>query len=89
MQGRRLADHFDQAPDFTWEQVKPGDYFKVAPGHWFLCAPSGEHGAATDGIWTITEHENGSITVSPSLWFNKARGGWHGYLVEGVWRPVS
>lgn len=32
--------------------------------------------------WTITEHDDGSITVSPSI---MDPGGWHGRLERGVW----
>lgn len=89
MKGRRLEDSFDQRPDFRWDQVQPGDYWRAStPGRWHLCAPSGEHGAATNTVWKITEHEDGTITISPSLWFNKANNGWHGYLERGVWRSV-
>lgn len=88
MQGRRLADGFADQEGFSWDQVKPGDYFQQSPGHWFLCAPSGEHGGCNTTTWSITEHEDGSITVSPSLWFNKDLNGWHGFLQRGVWRQV-
>lgn len=89
MQGRRLADDFSERQDFTWDQVKPGDYFKLTRGStWYMCAPSGESGGADSAKWVIIEHEDRTITVSPSLHFNKARGGWHGYLERGVWRPV-
>lgn len=86
--GRRLTDGFSNQADFTWDQVKPGDYFLMAPGRWFLCAPSGEHGQATNVVWTIEEHEDGTITISPSLHFNKSQNGWHGYLQRGQWRSV-
>jgi hypothetical protein len=37
--------------------------------------------------WTITEHEDKTITVTPSIWFNSPTG-WHGFLERGVWRRV-
>lgn len=86
MKGRRLPDNFADAPDFTWDFVFPGDYFKQRDGSWYLCAPSGESGGC-DNRWTVTEHEDNSITVSPSLFFNTPHG-WHGFLEHGVWRQV-
>jgi hypothetical protein len=86
MIGRRREDSFDDRPEFTWDEVSPGDYWKRRDGSWYLQAPSGEHGAA-NARWTITEHEDGTITVSPSLFFNTPRG-WHGFLEKGVWRKV-
>lgn len=35
---------------------------------------------------TVTEHEDGTITVSPSIF--DAPDGWHGFLERGVWRSV-
>lgn len=32
--------------------------------------------------WTITEHDDGTISVTPSI---MDPGGWHGYLTRGVW----
>lgn len=91
MQGRRIADNFHKQSGFTWEQVKPGDYFKQDPvegdggQRWWLQAPDGEDGSVIARIWSIVEHEDGTITVSPSIWFNMPHG-WHGFLEHGVWR---
>lgn len=39
---------------------------------------------------TITEHEDGTVSVSPSILATIADHGhdWHGYLERGVWRSV-
>lgn len=88
MQGTRRVDQFvDVTPDFTWDMMKPGDYFKHHEGLWFAMSPSGILGSIKTPTWSITEHEDGTITVSPSLWFDKPVG-WHGYLERGVWRQV-
>lgn len=43
--------------------------------------------------WTITEEEDGSITVDPSIEQHPVPGDpptpyWHGYLERGTWREV-
>jgi hypothetical protein len=88
VKGRRLLDHFADAPDFTWEKVKPGDYFKQRDGGWFVMAPTGESGSVIAPKWTVVVHDDRTITVSPSIWFNKERNGYHGFLERGVWRPA-
>lgn len=86
MKGRRLPDCFTDTPDFAWDKVQTGDYFKQKDGGWFLMSPSGESGGVNAPTWTITEHDDGTITVSPSIWFNKESDGWHGFLERGWWR---
>lgn len=92
MQGRRLEDYFDDREGFTWDEVKPGDYFKCRGPQqdgvsFIVCAPNGDHGRICSRVWYIEEHDDGSITVSPSIWCNTPNG-WHGYLEKGVWRSV-
>lgn len=87
MQGKRLTDNLSDAHDFTWDWVKPGDYYKRSDGSWFVMSPSGESGGVDPKRWTITEHEDRTITVHPSIWFDKPNG-WHGFLERGVWRQV-
>jgi hypothetical protein len=65
--------------------LKPGHPWT----HWEVTAPDGHGGRLDPSIHTITEHEDGTITVSPSIDFSKrVAGGFHGYLQRGVWRPV-
>jgi hypothetical protein len=65
----------------------PGTYGLVG-GQWACHPPRGTIGMLVNH--TITEHEDGTITVSPSILFSStdpARD-WHGYLERGVWREV-
>lgn len=84
MKGRRLPDYTDWSP--AWQ---PGDYSKMK-GFWIVCTPNGEVGSLTKH--TITEHEDGTITVSPSILIHPHQSedgpkpGWHGFLERGVWR---
>jgi hypothetical protein len=88
MQGRRLPDN-NNGP-FKLGQFKPGDYQKFVDEdgevNWFCMAPQGDVGNL--GAHTITEHEDGTITVAPSILIYPAADspGWHGYLEHGVWR---
>ncbi len=93
MNGRRLQT----LAEFYSDQRQPGDYCKVLPYNednqdgiggkvtWYICDPLGHVGRLVDH--TVTEHEDGTITVSPSI-LDPAPGGWHGYLERGVWRPA-
>lgn len=69
--------------------------------HGQLSLEEGEYGQGTDGVWygrppgnhmgnlsshTVTEHEDGTITVSPSILIDDGRSKWHGYLERGAWR---
>ena len=54
-------------------------------GHWRVCSPVGDIGRLS-AHHTVTEHNDGTITVEPSLCFDgPGRSGWHGYLKGGVW----
>jgi hypothetical protein len=58
--------------------------------HWVVTCPDGTQGRLSPDIHTVTEHEDGSITVEPSLDFSKAPYfGWHGWLRGGVFITVS
>ena len=64
----------------------PGAYGLVG-GHWLAMVPSGDLGNLDNH--TITEHEDGTITVAPSILVSDNHGQrWHGYLEHGVWREV-
>jgi len=77
-----------------WEhEWKCGDYGKAENGDWFLKVPEerlgGFYHLKLDNRWTITEHDDGTITVNPSILIRGGPDGkveWHGYLVHGVWR---
>lgn len=62
---------------------------KGAAGHWQVTTPDGHVGRLDPKIHTITEHEDGTITVTPSIDMSQRHpGGWHGWLTRGVWRSV-
>jgi hypothetical protein len=72
--------------------LKEGEYGKrIAdgrlPGGVWYCRPPGSHMGSLMNH-TITEHEDGTITVSPSILIDDGRSKWHGYLERGVWRAV-
>lgn len=90
MQGRRLPD----ATGLKGTRFAPGDYQKVTFAAddsymqgtlWYCMTPDGSLGNLGDH--TITEHEDGTITVSPSILISEgSKQLWHGYLEHGVWR---
>lgn len=56
----------------------------------WVVTPNG-HGPARLEGWTLTEHEDGTITTSPSILAHPSGPmlpGWHGFLERGVWREV-
>jgi hypothetical protein len=85
-----------------WE-LEPGEYCvrtdsdsgqRVA----WVVTPNG-HGPARLEGWTLTEHDDGTITMSPSILAHPSThldandqvvelAEWHGYLERGVWREV-
>lgn len=78
MQGKRVADDSDGV-------LNPGEYARRG-GVWHGRAPNGL--LANLGAHSVTEHDDGTITVSPSI---LVKGGennesWHGFLEAGIWR---
>lgn len=73
MQGRRLPDSSFGDPGGGWADWKdsdPGDYMKVTDELggktvWYIRDPWGHVGALR--THTVTEHDDGTITVSPSI----------------------
>lgn len=59
MTGTRLPDGSDWS-----SSTPPGAYWRRA-GHWFAVTPSGQLVDVT--TWTVTEHEDQTITVAPSI----------------------
>lgn len=94
-QGRRIYPE----PSGKLRFDLPGDYGKDFAGKWMCRLPNwGENAAALRiGVelnHTVTEHEDGTITVSPSILWDVAcmpaypESWWHGFLERGVWREV-
>lgn len=85
-QGRRVESK-------PW-MMEPGDYTvrcgKDGERIAWVVTPNGLGPARLEG-WTLTEHEDGTITTSPSILAHPSSDtlpGWHGYLERGVWREV-
>lgn len=73
--------------------LEPGEYGKhYSDGMWYCRAPqSGDFYAGMGNLsaHTVTEYEDGTITVSPSILITGHHGKqWHGYLERGIWREV-
>jgi len=101
MIGRRIEnpDNFTNGPI-----VLPGDYWKDKAGHWHVAAPTprdddGDLLIADVSTWTVTEHDDGTITVHPSIFWGSsgwpgsprewaAKHTWHGFLERGIWREA-
>lgn len=55
---------------------------------WYACCPGPHDLVANLSRHTVTEHEDGTITVAPSILCSDGAAGhsWHGFLECGVWR---
>lgn len=67
--------------------LAPGEYGRIG-GVWHGCTPTGD--LANLSRHTVTENEDGTITVSPSILVSAGQGAervecWHGWLQCGVW----
>lgn len=88
MKGRRLpAPEHIRGGTFP---VQPGDYYQAETG-WMGMTPNGH--VADLRNHTVTEHDDGTITVSPSILVSSPHNGksgelWHGFLERGVWRSA-
>jgi len=68
-----------------YHELAVGEYGKAADGKFYCRTPDGRIGGLANH--TITEHEDGTITVSPSILVDSGNGErWHGFLERGVWR---
>ena len=94
-QGRRIYPETDGYLDP--EKInQPACYGKAtapksgsAAGWWQVTAPDGSIGSISPKIHTVTEHEDGTITLSPSLDFSQRKpGAWHGWLERGIFRSI-
>ena len=84
-QGHRRPD--DSEPT----DLEAGEYMKLPNGDWFMCLPNGLFGTVSPKVHTVTEHDDGSISVSPSILTTvpgDAARSWHGFLERGVWRSA-
>lgn len=72
------------------EILEPGEYGKHwRTGKWCCRAPQANGfyaGIGSLSLHTVTEHEDGTITVSLSILITGHHGKqWHGWLTRGVW----
>ena len=86
--GSLIAKRLDR-----WDESVHGAIYRAefAPkqdgeaGHWWIVSPVLDT-ARLSGEFTVTEHEDGTISVYPSLVFDgPGRSGFHGYLNRSVW----
>lgn len=76
-------DHENLPPPGTYSLTPDKCYVKI-----MLPEPDGliiiptHHENTTQAKWTLTENEDGTITLDPSIWVNKPEG-WHGWLTNG------
>lgn len=87
-QGRRR-----DLTEWSWTEAdapQHGDYGKQPDGSWYCIVPGDPDGMGNLSAHTVTEHEDGTITVSPSILVSAPHKGqsWHGYLERGMWREV-
>lgn len=80
--GTRLPD----GPHSFFDSPK-GAYWKDGDD-WFCVTPSGHYGILT--AHTITEHEDGTITVHPSIGISYPGEEflYHGWLKNGIWEDA-
>jgi hypothetical protein len=87
MKGKRIDADTNEPNQFPFPRLGPGDFGKDIDGIWY-CRPPWKHAGGSLARHTVTEHEDGTITVSPSILIATHVGTWHGYLEHGIWREV-
>lgn len=92
--------HKGQRVEWPEGLLNPGEYAKGPDGAWYACTPNGH--LANLAAHSVTEHDDGTITVNPSILVSTPRAGdgpewmrhpvlvelFHGFLERGVWRSV-
>ncbi len=95
MTGTRRDATTDDAGQYPYPRMNPGEYGKNLDGIWHCCPPQPtgdpwDYWYGNLGKHVVTEHEDGTVTVSPSILIGKHDENglkeWHGYLERGVWR---
>jgi hypothetical protein len=80
VKGERV--HVDE---FGRLRLPEGGYGKDAAGNWFVRPPGSHMGELH--AHSVTEHEDGTITVEPSIDGRDENGcGYHGHLIRGEWQ---
>lgn len=65
-------------------EIGPQSYAKVA-GRWAIRPPGARRAAYLSDQHSVTEHEDGTITVQPSISYSEPGrfDYWHGHLIRG------
>lgn len=83
------APQGDVLPDVDYDDLQ-GGYWRTAAGTWMCGLPAPGFGIGNLTKHTVTEHDDGTITVSPSILVETGDGRrWHGWLQRGVWRALD
>jgi hypothetical protein len=77
MSGRRLGES-----SASRTALAPGEYLRDHDGTWWVRPPVGPAMPLTEH--TVTEHDDGTITVEPWI----IADGWLGWLERGVWQSA-
>lgn len=85
MTGRRVDADPDEPNQYPYPKLQSGEYGKGLDGVWYA-RPPWKHASGNLKGHTVTEHDDGTITVSPSILIQTVVGDWHGFLERGVWR---
>lgn len=83
LQGERIYGVDKKRDGHLWFAPRPGTYW--FDNSWWAATPNGLIAALSNH--TVTEHEDGTITVFPSI-LCEGETSWHGYLEGGVWHEV-
>lgn len=87
IEGRRSESlrELEERAVVGWAPARAGEpaYDRLGV-RWYVIAPDGSLGRLGENH-TITEHDDGTITVEPSLVMHR---GWHGWLRRGVFTSV-
>lgn len=70
--------------------IGPQSYGQV-DGRWYVRTPAARRAVMLNpALHTVTEHEDGTISVTPSLIYGKPGEPyhWHGWLVRGKFIPA-
>jgi hypothetical protein len=76
------------------DEHQPGDYWQEHDGSWVIWIPGTTFIGCIGEPYsrhTITEHEDGTITISPSILIDASVHPtirWHGFLERGIWRQA-
>lgn len=88
MKGRAARDYedfFDAYEPVWWKREVRRQNGEIET-LWLTRHPGADHHGQLNPAHTITEHDDGAITVSPSIQCQCC--GWHGFLEHGVWRQA-